>query len=114
MGGEGSTTDYDRHPQASRRARENILDMSNVFQRMHASAGSPSWRGRMTRVYLTSAVWNLQRARLFAFASRIFHSFASLVIAGGKIFSTDFWRAIARAYSSETFEAGIREAQKNV
>lgn len=112
MGGEGSTTDYDRHPQASRWARENILDMSNVFQRMRASANNASWRGRTARVYLTSAVWNVRRRRLFTLASRIVLSFASFIIAGFGIFTMDFWRALFRPYSSGTFEAGIREAQK--
>lgn len=112
MGGEGSTTDYDRHPQASRWARENILDMSNVFRRMYLSAVNSSWRGRMTRVYLTSTVWNVQRARIFTVVSRLFLSIASLVTAGSSVFSKDFWRAVLRSYSSETFEAGIREAQK--
>lgn len=112
MGGQGSTTDYDRHPQASRWARENILDMSNVFQRMRASANDASWRGRMARVYLTSAVWNLQRARLYTFASRIILSFTSFITAGFGIFSPNFWRAIFRSYSSGTFEAGIREAKR--
>lgn len=112
MGGAGSTTDYDRHPQASRWARENILDMSNVFQRMRASAVNPSWRGRMVRVYLTSVVWNLQKRRLFTATSRTFLSVASIFTAGSGVFSRDFWQAIAKPYSSGTFEAGIREAQK--
>jgi glycosyltransferase involved in cell wall biosynthesis len=113
MGGEGSTTNYDRHPQASRWARENILDMSNVFERMNASAINPFWRERMVRVYLTSAVWNVQRRRLFTFAGRVFLSLASLMIAGFGIFSKEFWYAIAKPYSSGTFEAGIREAKNH-
>lgn len=113
MGGEGSTTDYDRHPQASRWARENILDMSNVFRRMRSSANNASWRGRVMRIYLTSAVWNLQQARLFTFVSRIFFSITSLVTAGGGMLSADYWHAIAKPYSSGTFESGVREARKN-
>jgi glycosyltransferase involved in cell wall biosynthesis len=112
MGGEGSTTNYDRHPQASRWARENILDMPNVYQRMRASAVNPAWHGRVMRVYLTSAYWNVQRARLFTFISRIVLSLASFLAVGFGIFSKDFWRAIFRSYSSETFEAGIREARR--
>lgn len=112
MGGAGSTTDYDRHPQASRWARENILDMSNVFQRMRASANDASWRGRMVRVYLTSVVWNLQQRRLFTATSRVFFSIASILVAGSKMLSKDFWLAVVKPYSSGTFDAGIREAQK--
>lgn len=114
MGGEGSTTDYDRHPQASRWARDNILDTSNVFRRMRSSAVDPSWRGRMMRVYLTSVIWNLQKRRLFTVLSRAFLSVASILTAGSGMFSKDFWRAVARPYSSETFETGIREAKQAI
>ena len=112
MGGVGSTTDYDHHPQASRWAREKILGTSNVFQRMRSSAPTPSWRGRMTRIYLTSTLWNLQRGRLFHAISRLIHSLAGFFTAGKGITSMEFWRALAKSYSSGTFEAGIREAQK--
>ena len=74
MGGEGSTTDYARHPQASRWAREILLDSSNVHERMHLSAKNSFWRGRMLRVYLTSAVWNMAHRRFFSAASRIWSS----------------------------------------
>lgn len=112
MGGNGSTTDYSRHPQASRQAREQILDSSNVFHRMRSSALTPFWRGRMARVYLTSTVWNLQRRHLFTAASRISLSIASILHAGNSILAKDFWRAISGPYSSIAFEAGIREAQR--
>jgi hypothetical protein len=110
--GVGSTTDYDRHPQASRAARENILNMSNVFQRMRASAVNSFWRGRMVRVYLTSVVWNLQQRRLFTATSRILFSIASILVAGSRMLSKDFWQAVAKPYSSGTFDAGIREAKQ--
>ena len=109
MGGVGSTTDYDQHPQASRQARENILDGPHVFRRMSISAASPFWRGRMLRVYLTSAIWNLAHRRLFTAASRIVSSIVSLVSAGTGVLTKDFWRAVSKPYASITFENGIRE-----
>ncbi|HSG41979.1 MAG TPA: glycosyltransferase family A protein [Anaerolineales bacterium] len=111
MGGNGSTTDYDHHPQASRWARENILDRSNVFDRICSSASSPFWYGRIVRVYLTSSIWNLQHYRLFNAISRVFYSIKSLFASGSSVFSKDFWSAILKSYSSRTFEAGILEAQ---
>jgi glycosyltransferase involved in cell wall biosynthesis len=111
MGGEGSTTDYDRHPQASRWARENILDAPNAYHRLHASAINPSWRGRILRVYLTSVVWNLQRRRLFTAANRLFLSISSILAAGTGMFSKDFWQSVSKPYASITFAEGIREAQ---
>lgn len=111
MGGKGSTTDYDRHPQASRRSREHILDAPLAFTRMRSSAVNPFWCGRMARVYLTSTLWNLVNRRLFTGTSRLLHSIASVLTVGTNLFSRDFWRALIRPYDSITFERGIREAQ---
>ncbi len=112
MGGEGSTTDYDQHPRASRWARENFLDEPDAFKRMHLSAVTPFWRGRMLRVYLTSAVWNLRNRRFFTIANRLFLSIYTVLVAGKDVFSRDFWQAISKPYASLTFEKGLREAKR--
>jgi len=112
MGNEGSTTDYAHHPHASRWAREIILNTPDAFPRMRSSADSPFWRGRIARVYLTSAVWNLKNRRLLTATDRIFFSIASLLSAGAGMFSTDFWKAILKPYASLTFDKGIREAKE--
>jgi glycosyltransferase involved in cell wall biosynthesis len=112
MGGEGSTTDYNRHPQASRWAREAILDAPNTYSRMRTSASNPFWRGRLLRIYLTSMMWNLQRRRLFTAASRLFASILGTTAAGVGLLKLDFWRAVSRPYSSLTFEAGFRQIEK--
>jgi hypothetical protein len=112
MGGEGSTTDYADHPQASRWAREDILNASDAYYRMRSSAVNPTWHGRISRVYLTSAVWNLQRLRLLTATSRIFLSIASTLTTVTDIFAKNFWRAVLKPYASITFETGIQEAQK--
>ena len=112
MGGEGSTTDYAHHPQASRWARENILDAPNAHHRMRSSAVTPFWCGRMLRVYLTSLVWNLQRRRLFTAASRLFLSIVSALTTGVGLFAKDFWRAVSKPYASLTFEMGFQDIQK--
>jgi glycosyltransferase involved in cell wall biosynthesis len=111
MGGEGSTTDYVRHPQASRQAREGILDAPNAHRKMRSSSISPFWRGRMLRVYLTSMVWNMQHRRLFTAASRIFISLSSIITAGRDIFSKNFWQAVSQPYASITFEKGTQDAR---
>jgi len=112
MRGELSTTDYARHPQASRWAREILLDSPNVHRRMRASAVNPFWRGRMMRVYLTSAVWNLGHQRLFIAASRIGSAMVTILQSGTGIFSKDFWRAASRPYASLTFERGTQERRR--
>lgn len=112
MGGEGSTTDYVQHPQASRWARELVLDSPNVHDRMRSSAVNPFWCGRMLRVYLTSAVWNLTHRRFFGAASRICSSILAVVHAGTGILTRDYWRAVSRPYASLTFERGIQESRR--
>ncbi|HJS20106.1 MAG TPA: glycosyltransferase family A protein [Anaerolineales bacterium] len=111
MGGEGSTTDYVQHPQASRWAREMLLDSSNVHDRMRSSAVNSFWCGRMLRVYLTSVVWNLAHRRFFSAASRIWSSIFALLHAGTGVLTKDFWRAVSRPYASITFENGIQQSR---
>jgi glycosyltransferase involved in cell wall biosynthesis len=112
-GEEGSTTDYLRHAQQSRQAREGILDLKYSFQRMRASATSPLWRGHMTRIYLTSVAWNLQHRRLMTAANRLIYAILSLLDAGKNLIYPGFWQSIFRSYDSLTFARGIREARSN-
>jgi glycosyltransferase involved in cell wall biosynthesis len=109
-GEEGSTTDYDHHPEMSRWAREIILNSSGVFGRMHTSAGSNYWRGRICRAYLTSMIWNLQHKFLLLAVSRGVFGLAALALAAPHLLSADFWHAVAKPYASETFSRGFREA----
>jgi glycosyltransferase involved in cell wall biosynthesis len=111
MGVEGSTTDYVQHPQASRWAREILLDSSNVHDRMRSSAVNSFWRGRMLRVYLTSAIWNLAHRRFFSAASRIFSSIISTLQSRTSILTKDFWLAVSKPYASTTFENGIQQSR---
>jgi glycosyltransferase involved in cell wall biosynthesis len=112
MGGEGSTTDYVQHPQASRWAREILLDSFNVHDRMRSSAVNSFWCGRMLRVYLTSAVWNLAHRRFSSAASRIWSSIFTVLHAGTGVLTKDFWRAVSKPYASLTFEHGIQESRR--
>jgi glycosyltransferase involved in cell wall biosynthesis len=106
----GSTTNYDRHPQTSRWARERICDSPGAFARMRASASSSYWRGRILRLYLTSAVWNLGCNRLLLATSRTAFGLAALALARHHLLSADFWRAVAKPYRSITFARGFQEA----
>jgi len=107
-GEQGSTTDYDHHPEMSRWAREIILNLPGVFTRMRTSATSSYWHGRIVRAYLTSMVWNLQRKHLFRAASRAIFGCAELVLASPHFLSPSFWRAVTRPYVSETFLKGFQ------
>ncbi len=111
-GEQGSTTDYRQHSQASRWAREMIIDAPNAFHRMRSSAVSPYWQGRMLRIYLTSSVWNIQHWRPFSTFSRMFASIACIFTAGRSIFSGAFWMAVSKHYASITFQRGIEAADQ--
>jgi glycosyltransferase involved in cell wall biosynthesis len=112
MGREGSSTDYTAHPRMSRWARESLLDHPDVYARMRSSSRSPMWRGRMTRVYLTSAVWNIQQRRFFTALSRLSLSMAAMLQSNVAMLTKDFWQAITTPYASPTFETGRRAAEK--
>lgn len=108
-GEEGSTTNYERHAVLRRSSRERILEAPGVFERFRTSAGASYLRGRVLRVYLTSAVWNLQRRRLFTAASRATSGLAALVLAGQHLFSASYWQALVSTYDNQTFSRGFEE-----
>jgi glycosyltransferase involved in cell wall biosynthesis len=112
MGGEGSSTDYAEHPRSSRWAREDILDAPRAYPRMRSSAITPPWRGRMARVYLTSAMWNLQHIRGFTAFGRMSLAIVAMLQSGTGMFTKNFWQAVLTPYSSITFENGHLEAGK--
>jgi hypothetical protein len=112
MGGEGSTTDYVQHSQASRWAREILLDSSGVHDRMRSSAVNSFWCGRMLRIYLTSVVWNLAHRRLFSATSRFWSSIFTVLHSGTGVLTKEFWRAVSKPYASLTFERGIQASRR--
>jgi glycosyltransferase involved in cell wall biosynthesis len=111
-GEEGSTTDYSAHAEASRWARETIIEDPRTFARMSASAADPFWHGRILRIYLTSSVWNLQHGRLLTAASRLFFSIASMLSAGVNLFTRSYWQSIIRPYESISFTRGNETARQ--
>lgn len=116
-GDAGSTTDYAHHPEQSRRAREQILAAPEVWPRLrHAVAqqteDAAAWHGRIARIYLTSLVWNLQRRRTWTAASRAVYGLAAGLLAGPRLASGSFWRAMRHPYASETFARGFAAAQR--
>jgi glycosyltransferase involved in cell wall biosynthesis len=112
MAGDGSSTDYAAHPRMSRWARESILDQPGAYARMSSGARTAMWRGRMTRIYLTSAIWNIQQRRLFTALSRLSLSLACMLQSNVSMLTTDFWKSIRSPYASVTFENGQRMARK--
>ncbi|UCG25389.1 MAG: glycosyltransferase family 2 protein [Chloroflexota bacterium] len=114
MGIEGSTTDYERRDEYSREAREAILNDDGVLKRLFESVTSAEWSGRVTRIYLGSAVWNAQRNRGWTALSRLVYTFASMGIAGVYLLSPDFWYALMNTYESATFARGLQTVNDNL
>jgi glycosyltransferase involved in cell wall biosynthesis len=111
-GEQGSTTDYQAHPQASRWAREKIIDRPGVYQRMRLSDRSHALNGRITRIYLTSMLWNLYQRRPLTAISRGVTGLSSMIQAGPGLLSLDYWKAISTAYASPTFKRGFENVAR--
>jgi glycosyltransferase involved in cell wall biosynthesis len=109
MGQEGSTTNQEQSVKLRRWAREGILELPGAFSRMRSSARGNQWKGCITRIYLTSVVWNLQSRRLFTALSRATYGFLSLILAAFSLFSINFWRSVFYQYESITFSRGFLE-----
>lgn len=107
----GSTTPYARHAEQSQWARERILALPRVFERLWRSANSAFWRGRVARVYLTSGVWNLRHRRWLTAASRVTFGAAAVARAGPALAAPAFWQAATHRYESPTFRTGQASAQ---
>jgi glycosyltransferase involved in cell wall biosynthesis len=110
MGIEGSTTDYGRHPELRRWAREGLLDQAETFVRLQSAATDTYWKARLARIYLTSVIWNLRRLRLFTAASRAAHATHGLLLSRRSLLSPRFWRSLSGAYASPAFARGFAEA----
>lgn len=112
MAGEGSTTNQARHPQSSRWAREAILEATGAYSRMSSSAVNSFWRGRISRVYLTSSMWNLQHWRPFTAMGRMLIFILATLHGGTSLFKKEFWQAVIHPYASVTFEKGHQETKR--
>ena len=109
----GSTTDYNRHAELSRLAREKILDNPDGFFRLKEGATTALWLGRMLRIYFTSAVWNLRQRQISVASSRLAAGMMVILLSNYRIFSGEFWHAFLTPYQSPTFERGIRLSGRN-
>jgi glycosyltransferase involved in cell wall biosynthesis len=110
MGKETSTTDYTGSSNPVRFSRELILDQAGVFKRLRSSAQTSGLTGRMVRIYLTSAAWNLQHKHVTKSVSRLVFALISFVISGKAMFRSNYWHAIGRPYTSDTFLRGFQQA----
>jgi hypothetical protein len=108
MGEESSTTNYSRSKSAARDSREKILDQPGVFNRLRDSAKTNSLTGRVVRIYLTSALWNLKNQNFTQAISRLGFALLSFLYSGKSIFRAGYWQAIFNPYTSDTFLCGFQ------
>jgi glycosyltransferase involved in cell wall biosynthesis len=100
----GSTTDYEAHVDASRWAREQIMDAAGVFSRMRSTADTAFWHGRMARIYLTSMVWNFRNRRALVATSRALVGLFVVIRSGPRaLLSPGFWQSLLNPYQSNAF-----------
>ena len=115
LGSERSTTNQVRARLDGREARELILNGSGVDRRLWESANHAYWRGRIVRLFLTSAAWNLARGNFWTAMSRTLHGMAALLRAIlGSLLNKDFWKAIISSHESEAFARGQAESQEAI
>jgi hypothetical protein len=93
-----TSTDYLRAAEDVRWSRDQILEEPDSFKRIRASLGNDPnahfWFGRVVRVFLSTISFNLRRKRFFSTASRFSFTIATVVLAGWRVFSKDFWRGV--------------------
>jgi glycosyltransferase involved in cell wall biosynthesis len=89
IGEVGSSTNWKVIAEGDRWGREKALHAPKAFSRIRASITSNYWRGRTSRAYLASMLWNLKRRSLFVAVNRFFEGIA---ITGLHLFSAEYWR----------------------
>ena len=91
IGEQGSTTQWKFLAEDDRWGREKALGLHGAFARLRSSTASAYWRGRVSRAYVASAVWNSKRWQMLTAANRVT---AGLALAGWHTLSPDFWNGL--------------------
>lgn len=91
IGEENSTTNWSTLAASDRWGREKALNIAGALTRLRHSASDGYLRGRITRAYMASSMWNLKRLDLFTAASR---ATVGLSFTGRHLFSSGYWRGL--------------------
>jgi len=91
IGEAGSSTNWANLAESDQRGREKALQSFGAFKRMRASAKTSYWRGRGSRAYFASMVWNLKHGSFLAAVERFF---AGLALTGLNIFTPGYWNGL--------------------
>jgi glycosyltransferase involved in cell wall biosynthesis len=91
IGEVGSSTNWNMIAEGDRWGREKALQAPNSLKRLRDSATSSYWRGRVSRAFFASMVWNLRQRNVFLALSRLM---GGLAMTGLNIFFPDYWRGL--------------------
>jgi glycosyltransferase involved in cell wall biosynthesis len=91
IGEVGSTTNWKMISEGDRWGREKALQAPNSFKRLHESATSSYWRGRVSRAFFASMIWNLKQRNVFVAVCRLL---SGMFMAGLSAFSIEYWRGL--------------------
>jgi glycosyltransferase involved in cell wall biosynthesis len=91
IGQQGSTTNWGVLAEDDRWGREKALRSQNAFQNLHLSANSNYWRGRVTRAYFASTLWNFMHKNWLISFSRFL---AGVTFSGTSILYKDYWEGL--------------------
>ncbi len=100
--GDHSSTDYTLAWELSRRYRERALDHDGAFGRLRSSADDGYWKGRLTRIYLTSTIWNIKHRQPVPAAMRFLKGVISFTLSGVNLFTRSFWSGVTSTHVSRT------------
>lgn len=96
----------------SQLARDEILIQHGVLRRLRASANTSYLRGRIVRLYLTAAIWNMRQRTWLIAAQRLLSGLALFMVAGLGITHANFWRALLKPYDNRSFAKGFQSAER--
>ena len=91
IGQVGSTTNWGILAEDDRWGREKALSALGAFRRLKTSANTAYWQGRVSRAYVASAIWNIQRKNWLIALSRFL---AGISFSGLSVFQYDFWNGL--------------------
>lgn len=87
----GSSTNWATIAEGDRWGREKALQASKALKRLKASVRNSYWRGRVSRAYFASMVWNLKQGNPLVSTSRLL---SGLAMTGLYIFSKGYWHGL--------------------
>jgi glycosyltransferase involved in cell wall biosynthesis len=103
IGDVSSTTNYVTMFDQNRRSREKTISARHAFHRLIDSArsnpsGSNYWFGKVIYYFMASMKWNLQDKQYLVAMSRGVRLLAGFILAGHRLFSSEFWRGVIRPH----------------